>query len=566
LKKYSKILRIAAIVIVLIIALFFIFFGNSVSVSTVPFGLPAGTKIPIGEEAKFPSVPASAESDLRRANDLRMAGAYLAAQDNYEIILLKYPNLPVALFGAAYSMIAGDSLSAEKVAKAKSLIENLALQMPGSVWVQLLLTFSREYEGNLNHALDMATELAAKSPAFSEARLRYANLLLKTEQPNKAANEARAAISISAGSDVRAYVILAFALHKMGNLEECSELVNYALPRFPSQTELLLLHGYLSEYSKDFTKAQNDYKKILALKPGDANAINAIVTLGEKVPPIGGIAITSAGGISLKDQAKEAAKIILPLIEEYPENLPLREALGKIYFNARLMREARVQFSEIYAQDFEYPGIRKLLEESSEEQQARFTAPPPGLQHNKNLADSLAKTFAELRKSKNLNHDELGRYLVHYGATFKEFFSEYSISRFDKLDEKTFSEKYKIGSISYYNTIFFDLKKNFYAMLSIATDSSNASSHNYIHDLFGHFLKNETGVLGQGAVAGAAECYGDKWNGVIWTSRDNIEVLMQSSQKTRSVFILRLHSKRFPEMGNLCSYVTMALGKSRVPQ
>jgi tetratricopeptide (TPR) repeat protein len=527
LKKYSKILKIAAIAIVPIIALCIIFSGGSVSVSAVPFGLPAKTKIPIGEKAKFPSVPASAESDLRRANDLRMAGAYLAAQDNYETILLKYPNLPVALFGAAYSIIAGDSISAEKIAKAKNLIENLALQMPGSVWVQLLLTFSREYEGNLNNALDMATELAKKSPAFSEARLRYADLLLKTGQPTKAVNEARTAISISAGSDVRAYVALAFALHKMGNLEECSELVNYALPRFPSQTELLLLHGYLSEYSRDFAKAQSNYKRILALKPGDIGAMNAIATLGEKAPPMAGAATASTGGISLKDQAKEAAKIILPLIEEYPENLPLREALGKIYLNARLIREARSQFSEIYSQDFEYPNIRKLLEETSEEQQPKFTAPPPSPQHNKNLADSLAKTFAELRENENLDYDELGRYLVHYGATFKEFFSKYSISRFKKLDEKTFSEKYKIDSFFYNNTIFFDSKKKFYAVLSIAVDSTSASSYNYIQDLFGHFLKNETGVLGEGVIAETSECYGDKWSGVIWSSRDNFEVLIK---------------------------------------
>jgi tetratricopeptide (TPR) repeat protein len=557
-KKYS----IIATAILTVITAGLVFFSSSIKVSAVPFGLPAKTKIPIGEKAKFPQIPAAAEVDLQRANDLRMAGAFAAAQDYYETILLKYPNLSIALFGAAYSIIAQDSVSVEKIANTKSLIESLAQQLPGSVWVKLLLTFSREHEGNISYALDMAAELASASPAFSEARLRYAELLLKTEQPTKAANEARAAISISGGLDARAYANLAFALHKMGNVEECSELVNYALPRFPSQTGLLLLHGYLSEYSRDFDDALNDYRKILVLKPGDINALNAIATLGEKISPKANAAASYQGNTSLKDQARETAKIILPIIEEYPENLPLREALGKIYLKARLMREARAQFSEIYAQDFEYPSIKKLMEESSEEQY-KFISLSPAL-YNKALTDSLAKTFATLRKSERMDHDYLGRYLAHYGSTLKEFFSKYSITRFKKIDDKTFTEKYNIESFIYENTIFFDSKKAFYAVRSVIVDSMETGSFNYIQDLFGHFLKKETQTLGEGAAVESRECYGDKWSGAVWTSRDNFEVLMNGTRKPRTIFIVRLQAKRFLDTGNLCSYVAMALDKSRM--
>ncbi len=547
----------------LAVAAWFVFSGRAITVSSVPFGLQAGTKIPIGEKAKFPSASASVEADLRRANDLRMAGAFRAAQDNYETILLKYPNMPAALFGKAYSIISEDSVSAEKIAQTKNLIENLALQMPGSVWVQLLLTFTREHEGNLNNALDMAAELAAKSPAFSEARLRYADLLLKAGQPAKAIEEAKAAISISAGADTRAYVNLAFALHKTGSLDECSELVNYALPRFPSQTGLLLLHGYLSEYSRDFEQAQIDYKKILALKPDDADALSAMATLGEKTPPVAGAVTTAAGGgVSLKDNANETAKILLPLIEEYPENLPLREALGRVYLKARLMKEARQQFSEIYAQDFEYPNIRKLLDEAVEEL-PKFVQPQ---QSNKNLADSLAKTYAALRENESFDYDDLGRYLVHYGATFKDFFSKYSITRYKRIDDKTFAEKYKLGPFIYNNTVFFDSKKKFYATRSIIIDSTRSDSYDYIQDLFRHFLRKETGILGEGVAVETTQCYEDDWDGVIWASRDNFEVLLQGSKTPRKVFIIRLHAKRFPDTGNLCSYVAMAMEKSKVPK
>jgi len=567
-KKRNPVLRMAKPIFILALvfsaAAWFIFFRGSISVDAIPFGLPAGTKIELGERASFPKIPVAVEHDLRRADDLRTAGALEAAKNNYETILLTYPDLPAALFGAAYSLMASGVVSPEKSLKARAHIENLAKQMPGSVWVRLLSTFSMENEGNLNSALETTAELARKSPAFSEARLRYADLLLANDQPSRAMEEAKAAISISKGSDARPFVSLAFALHKTGNLKECSELVNYAMPRFPSQTDFLLLHGFLSEYSYDFDTAQDNYKRILLLKPGNSEALNALASLGEKSPPIAG-ASASAPGMSLKDITRETAKIMLPLIQEYPENLPLREALGRIYLKARMMKEAKFQFSEIYAQDFEYPNIKKLIEEASEE--LASSAPKNTVARNdKNLADSLAKTFATLRQNTSSEEkDDLGRYLIHYGASFKEFFSEYSITRFKRVDETTFSEKYEINSFRYNNTIYFDSQKKLYAMRSVIEDINDTGSYNYISDLFEHFTRKETGFLGEGVVSERMECRGEKWNGVIWVSRDNFELLMQSTNDKRRVFILRLHAKKFNDTGNLCSYVPMLKGERKTP-
>jgi hypothetical protein len=549
--------------ILLLVAISFVLLSPSVKVGAVPFGLKAGTKIYIKEKAKFPATPPAIEPDLRRADDLRVAGAFDAAYSNYEIILLKHPDLPAALFGAAYSLLAEPSVSKESLTKAKTHIEKLAMQMPNSVWGRLLLTFSMEKEASLNYALEMAAELASQSPAFAEARLRYADLLLATEQPAKAVSEARVAISLFGGSDARPFVSLALALHKMGNLNECAELVNYAMPRFPSQTEFLLLHGFLSEYSYNFDIAQNNYKRILLLKPDDVEALKAIASLGEKIPPTPGASATSTGTvISLKDMTKEVAKIMLPLIQEYPENLPLREALGRVYLKARLMKEAKAQFSEIYAQDFEHPNIRRLLLESSEELAVPVVPKNAVLRNDKNLEDSLVKTFAELRKNAGSEeYDDLGRYLIHYGVTFKDFFSKYSINRFERIDENTFSEKYNIASFKHHNTVYFDSEKKFYATRAIVEDTSNVNSLYYISDLFGHFSKKETGLLGEGTVVESAVCDGDKWSGIIWTSRDNFELLIQSAKEARKIYILRLSSKRFTDTGNLCSYVPVLKAK-----
>jgi hypothetical protein len=543
--------------------LWLIFSSASIKVPAVPFGLKAGTKIKIKEVAKFPSTPADIEHDLRRADDLRIAGAFDAAYSNYEIILLKHPDLPAALFGAAYSLLAAQSVSKEDLAKAKRHIESLAKQMPNSVWNRLLITFSMEKEASLNYALEMAAELSSQSPAFAEARLRYADLLLATEQPDKAVNEAKAAISLFGGSDARPFVSLALALHKMGNLDKCAELVNYAMPRFSSQTEFLLLHGFLSEYAYDFDTAQNNYKRILLLKPDDVEALKAMSSLGEKIPPTPGASATHTGTvISLKDMTKEVAKIMLPLIHEYPENLPLREALGRVYLKARLMKEAKAQFSEIYAQDFDYPNIRRLMLEASEELAVPVVPQTSIIRNSKNLTDSLVKTFAELRKNAGSEeYDDLGRYLIHYGVTFKDFFSKYSITRFERIDENTFIEKYSIGSFKFDNTVYFDYEKKFYAMRTIVEDTSEVNSLYYISDLYGHFFKKETGILGEGIVAESVNCDGDKWSGIIWSSRDNYEFLMKNTRESRKVYMLRLSAKQFTDTGNLCSYVPVLKGR-----
>jgi hypothetical protein len=79
-------------------------------------------------------------------------------------------------------------------------------------------------------------------------------------------------------------------------------------------------------------------------------------------------------------------------------------------------------------------------------------------------------------------------------------------------------------------------------------------------------LKKETGALGEGTTIETTECDNEKWSGVVWISRDNFEILMQSAKNPHRVFIVRLHAKRFPDTGNLCSYVSMALEKSRIPK
>src|SRR5690554_8180201 len=65
-----------------------------------------------------------------------------------------------------------------------------------------------------------------------------------------------------------------------------------------------------------------------------------------------------------QDKAQVAYEILEPLVSTYPENLPLREALGLAYLKGRLFEKAKQQFQEIAHHDPEYPDIQLRIQES----------------------------------------------------------------------------------------------------------------------------------------------------------------------------------------------------------
>jgi tetratricopeptide (TPR) repeat protein len=192
--------------------------------------------------------------------------------------------------------------------------------------------------------------------------------------------EARTVISLSAGNEPRGYDMLARLFHDQGNLDSCTSLLDYGLTQYPMDAELMLLRGYLWEYQGRFDEAEKIYQRILAFRPDFENAALALSTIGEKTAPgVGG------AKISPMDRSQLAWEILEPLVEKYPENLPLKEALGRAYLKGRQFDRARSQFQEIQKIDPEYPDIQQRIQESN------ITRPAP-ITKNDGLTANLNRT------------------------------------------------------------------------------------------------------------------------------------------------------------------------------
>ena len=389
-------------------------FGPSkVSVEAVPFGLSSAGSVARGDSpdlnAGISGLPVQTQAELRRAVELSHGGNYQAAIEIFEAIVMIYPDVLKVQWEELNTLFEKDSLSDREEYRLKQFVELLKARYPGGV-AMYIESRQAARASNMSLALQLAQVAAEKAPALYDARLWFARLLLKEGRLAQAAAECRTAISLSAGADPRAYEIMAKLYHDQGLLDSCSAVVEYALTQFPVNMELHLLQGYLAEYRGHFDMADKIYQRILALDPTFTRASEAEATLGEKSPPGTGTAVS----LTPRDRAQMAVDILSPLVERYPENLPLREALGLSYLKGREFDRARIQFQEILNRDPEYPDIRLRLQE------ANVTKPAPvsavdGLAANLNRAlDSIKGTYAPSKE-----HDfttMLGHYLVRDDA------------------------------------------------------------------------------------------------------------------------------------------------------
>ena len=189
----------------------------------------------------------------------------------------------------------------------------------------------------------------------------------------------------------------------------------------------------------------------------------------------GTINATGTLRLSPQDRAQTALDILEPMVDKYPENLPLKEALGRAYLKGRQFDLARKQFQDIQKVDPEYPDIQQRIQESN------ITRPAPinkndGLTANLNRAvDSLRETMAP-----SAVHDfstMLGHYVVRYGATPKEFFKKYSIGNFRPVAKNVWQESFFVAPYMHTYTVVFDSLNHFREVHVVVYDSSSSSNH-----------------------------------------------------------------------------------------
>jgi tetratricopeptide (TPR) repeat protein len=326
--------------------------------------------------------------------------------------------------------------------------------------------------------------------------------------------------------------------------------VEFALSQYPVNAKLLLLQGYLNEYRGHFDAAEQIYQRILAFRPDDVDARNAAATLGEKSPPGPGAGIV----LSPQDRAQTACDILEPLVEKYPENLPLREALGRAYMKGRQFDRARTQFQEIQKADPEYPDIQQRIQETN------ITRPAP-ITKNDGLTANLNRAVDSLRESMapSSTHDfttMLGHYVVRYGATPREFFKKYSIGNFRPVANNVWQETFYIAPYMHTYTVVFDSLNHFREVHVVVYDSSSTSNHLGIApEIFTRLLKQNSRISGIGNSTGETDC-GDGLvlDAAVWETQDNFEMLARVVGKPAEVRMVRFDKSALPPGLKLCDY------------
>ena len=531
-------------------------FGPSkVSVDSVPFGIPGGSTVVRGDtpdmNKQLDRLPPQTQTEVRRAFELSRSGSSRPAYEILDAVVLLFPNLMPAVWGEVNTLFEMDSLSEQERERLNLLVTRLQTAYPNSGVEAYLESRKAFAAGNASLALQLVRAAAEKAPALYEARLWHGMLLMNEGRYAQAVAETRTAISLSAGNSPKAYETLAKLYHDQGMLDSCSAVVEYALSQYPVDAELMLLQGYLAEYRGHFDAADKIYQRILAFRPEFKKAAAAAATLGEKSPPGPGAAVN----LTPRDRAQMAVDILEPLVDKYPENLPLREALGLAYLKGREFDRARNQFQEIMSRDPEYPDIKLRLQE------ANVTKPAPvsgsdGLAANLNRAlDSIKGAMAPTKE-----HDfttMLGHYLVRYGATPGEFFKKYAISNFRPIKTNVWQETFYEAPYRHTYTVVFDSLNHFRKVHVTVFDSSSSSNHiGLAPEIYTRLLKQNSRISGIGSSTGETVCSDSVIiDAAVWETQDNFEILARFVGVQAEVRMVRFDKSALPPGLKLCDYI-----------
>ena len=187
----------------------------------------------------------------------------------------------------------------------------------------------------LNDVSGALKALSAVGPSTNYGRaLQEASALLVSQGDIRAANaffeEHRQAHA--EGAELN-FALHAETLQTMGS-SEAESVLSRGISTLPTSTRLLFARANFRERAGFFDLAEGDYRQILSLNPGDANALNAL-----------GYALTNN-----TDRFQEAAGLLEEAISKDPHNPAIIDSLGWVYFKLGKDRQAELLLKEAYKQ------------------------------------------------------------------------------------------------------------------------------------------------------------------------------------------------------------------------
>jgi tetratricopeptide (TPR) repeat protein len=306
------------------------------------FGTPetyiwaAQAKVQAGDKQGARAIFAEALKRDGKNAHLRMAYAALLGQlgDNAQAakLLAQGPQDELTYAArAAYAARADD----------KSLIDPLyrelkAKPQPRSGMTLNLLGELAEMLERKTEALDWYKQVPETDEHWFEAQVRSV-LLLDGDGKTAEAETRIHQLQARAGDDAKAlgdvYLIEADLLHKHGNGEQAVLVYDRGLHAMPDDTRLLYARALLNDDLNHVDAAVRDLRRLLELKPNDADALNALgYTLADRT-----------------ENQKEALSLIEKALVLKPDEPAILDSLGWVQYRLGRMDEAVIHLRTAFA-------------------------------------------------------------------------------------------------------------------------------------------------------------------------------------------------------------------------
>jgi tetratricopeptide (TPR) repeat protein len=200
--------------------------------------------------------------------------------------------------------------------------------------------------GRADDALADALRALALDPKSDDALSITASLLFTRRRYAEAVPVLRRLDAVRNGKDRQVAASLVSALVGMGKRVEARAAARTLAARFPKDANAHLMVGDLAgqlgfetKNKADLDEARRAYQKAFALAPNNLRA-----------------GINAAVAAEMAGQNPEAERILTRLIAAHPNEVDVRIALGRLYFDQKEYRRAQTQFEAVVGRDSKNPN------------------------------------------------------------------------------------------------------------------------------------------------------------------------------------------------------------------
>ena len=235
----------------------------------------------------------------------------LKAADREYLIIHRQDNTSV-IAPMALALIRMDS---ERYDEAAFYLEKVLELQEDSDLARVYLGDIATLQDRLDDAIQWYRSVTDKEQLFS-SRLRLVDVIMKRDGVDAALREMEALHPVTASQQIDLILLKNELLTKGGRTNEALELINTALEDTPDDIDLLYARGMIAASNEDVPALEKDMLRVLELKPGHIQALNAYgFTLAD-----------------LTDRYKEAYSLIAAALKQRPGDPYILDSMGWVEF------------------------------------------------------------------------------------------------------------------------------------------------------------------------------------------------------------------------------------------